>query len=84
MCEHQLEAARIVLDDPNVDAFMCRACAQGDRAANTGMIFMRLKPRDQWCCRPTRSFSSCARGWPRFRASRCTCRSRRPSAWAGS
>ncbi|HOB75800.1 MAG TPA: efflux RND transporter permease subunit [Phycisphaerae bacterium] len=47
MVEHQLQAARIIAEDPNVEAFMCNAGARGSRASNTGSLSIRLKPRDQ-------------------------------------
>ncbi len=47
MVEHQKAAAAIVQADPNVDGFMSSCGTRGNMAqgGNTGMIFMRLKPR---------------------------------------
>lgn len=47
MVEYQKRVAEVAADDPNVEAFMCRAGSYGDRASNTGTLFMRLKPRDE-------------------------------------
>jgi hydrophobic/amphiphilic exporter-1 (mainly G- bacteria), HAE1 family len=48
MAKHQKELAAIVAQDPNVDAFMSSIGAGGpNAAANTGRIFIRLKPRSE-------------------------------------
>jgi len=48
MAKHQRELAAIVAKDPNVDAFMSSIGAGGpNAAANTGRIFIRLKPRSE-------------------------------------
>jgi HAE1 family hydrophobic/amphiphilic exporter-1 len=48
MRKHQLEIADIIAQDPNVEAFMSSIGAGGpNAAANSGRIFMRLKPRSQ-------------------------------------
>ncbi len=49
MKAHQLQLMKIVQADPNVDQFMSFVGARGSQAAsgNTGIIFIRLKPRDQ-------------------------------------
>ncbi|MHB8876214.1 MAG: efflux RND transporter permease subunit, partial [Myxococcaceae bacterium] len=47
MIRLQQQAAQIVAKDPNVDVFMSSAGSRGDRGSNSGMMFMRLKPRDQ-------------------------------------
>jgi HAE1 family hydrophobic/amphiphilic exporter-1 len=48
MKEHQQALAKIVAEDPNVDSFMSSIGAGGPNAtANTGRIFMRLKPRGE-------------------------------------
>jgi HAE1 family hydrophobic/amphiphilic exporter-1 len=47
LIEHQRQAAEIVKSDPNVEAFMSTAGARGSLGSNQGIIFMRLKPRDQ-------------------------------------
>jgi HAE1 family hydrophobic/amphiphilic exporter-1 len=48
MMEHQRAVAAIVAQDPNIEAFMSAIGAGGIRpTANTGTIFMRLKPADQ-------------------------------------
>ncbi len=48
MKKHQLEMAAIIAQDPNVEAFMSSIGAGGpNAAANTGRIFMRLKPRSE-------------------------------------
>ncbi len=46
MKEHQLALAQIVLQDPNVDAFMSSVGAGGaNTSSNQGRFFIRLKPR---------------------------------------
>ncbi len=46
MRKHQLEIADIIAQDPNVEAFMSSIGAGGpNAAANSGRMFMRLKPR---------------------------------------
>lgn len=48
MKEHQKAVADIVLQDPNVEAFMSAIGAGGPNAAgNTGRMFIRLKPRSE-------------------------------------
>jgi HAE1 family hydrophobic/amphiphilic exporter-1 len=48
MVEHQRAAAAIVAEDPNIRSFMSSVGAGGIRpTANTGTIFMLLKPRDE-------------------------------------
>ncbi|MGE5471899.1 MAG: efflux RND transporter permease subunit [Bacteroidota bacterium] len=48
MVEHQRQAAAIVAQDPNIRSFMSSVGAGGIRpTANTGTIFMLLKPRDE-------------------------------------
>jgi len=48
MRKHQLELVDIVAQDPNVEAFMSSIGAGGpNAAANSGRIFMRLKPRSE-------------------------------------
>jgi len=48
MVEHQRAAAAIVAQDPNIRSFMSSVGAGGIRpTANTGTIFMLLKPRDE-------------------------------------
>ncbi len=48
MAKHQKELADIIAKDPNVEAFMSSIGAGGpNAAANTGRIFMRLKPRSE-------------------------------------
>jgi len=49
MKAHQLELMKIIQADPNVEQFMSFVGARGSRAAaaNSGIIFIRLKPRDQ-------------------------------------
>jgi len=49
MVRHQQMLAEIVRADPNVDSFMSSVGARGSQAAasNTGVIFMRLKPRQE-------------------------------------
>ncbi len=48
MARHQKELMAIIAQDPNVEAFMSSIGAGGpNAAANTGRIFMRLKPRSQ-------------------------------------
>ena len=49
MVRHQQAVAAIVQADPNVEGFMSSCGARGNMAqgGNTGMIFMRLKPRHE-------------------------------------
>jgi HAE1 family hydrophobic/amphiphilic exporter-1 len=49
MVEHQKEVMAVVQADPNVEGFMSSCGTRGNAAqgGNTGMIFMRLKPRDE-------------------------------------
>jgi HAE1 family hydrophobic/amphiphilic exporter-1 len=48
MKRHQKELAEIVLQDPNVEAFMSAVGAGGSRvASNGGFMFMKLKPRNE-------------------------------------
>ncbi len=48
MREYQKAVARIVEEDPNVEAFMSNAGARGGfLSSNTGMLFIRLKPRSE-------------------------------------
>ncbi|MBS1158395.1 MAG: acriflavin resistance protein [Proteobacteria bacterium] len=48
MVEHQRAAAAIVAQDPNIRSFMSSVGAGGIRpTANTGTMFMLLKPRDE-------------------------------------
>ncbi len=49
MVQHQRAVAKVVLDDPDVGGFMSSIGSGGRRAtgANTGRIFMHLKPRSE-------------------------------------
>jgi hydrophobic/amphiphilic exporter-1 (mainly G- bacteria), HAE1 family len=48
MAEHQQAVARILGDDPNVDAYMSSIGASGPNATgNSGRVFARLKPRSE-------------------------------------
>jgi len=48
MKRHQKELAGIILQDPNVEAFMSAVGAGGSRvASNGGFMFMKLKPRNE-------------------------------------
>ena len=48
MVRHQMEAAAIVQDDPNVDGFMSAVGGGGGASAvNQGRLILHLKPRDQ-------------------------------------
>ena len=48
MARHQKKLAAIIAQDPNVEAFMSSIGAGGpNAAANTGRMFMRLKPRSE-------------------------------------
>ena len=48
MKRHQQSLAEIVLQDPNVEAFMSAVGAGGTRvASNGGFMFMKLKPREE-------------------------------------
>lgn len=47
MARYQKQVARLVAEDPNVDATMSRVGAAGSRITNnSGLIFLRLKPRN--------------------------------------
>jgi len=45
MREHQIAAAAVVAQDPNIDAFM--SSVGGFSSSNQGMLMMRLKPRSE-------------------------------------
>ncbi len=47
MADLQQKVAAIVAKDPNIAAFMSAAGAGGIGGTNTGVLFMRLKPRNQ-------------------------------------
>jgi HAE1 family hydrophobic/amphiphilic exporter-1 len=47
LVERQQKVAAIVQADPAVEAFMSTAGARNNTAGNAGILFMRLKPRDQ-------------------------------------
>lgn len=48
MVSHQRQLAKIVAQDPNIDAFMSAVGSGGaSSSSNTGRMMMRLKPRDQ-------------------------------------
>jgi HAE1 family hydrophobic/amphiphilic exporter-1 len=48
MAEHQMQLARIIGQDPNVEAFMSSIGASGlSVASNTGRLFVRLKPHSE-------------------------------------
>ncbi|MEK7712645.1 MAG: efflux RND transporter permease subunit, partial [Nitrospirota bacterium] len=48
MKRHQQKLAEIVLEDPNVEAFMSSAGAGGTRVgSNSGFMFIKLKPRHE-------------------------------------
>ncbi len=48
MLRYQRQVAKLVSEDPNVDASMSRVGAAGSRITNnSGLIFLRLKPRNQ-------------------------------------
>ncbi|MBI5634827.1 MAG: efflux RND transporter permease subunit, partial [Nitrospirae bacterium] len=48
MKRHQQKLAEIVLQDPNIEAFMSSAGASGARVgSNSGFMFMKLKPRHE-------------------------------------
>ncbi len=47
MVRHQKAVAAIVQKDPNVEAFMSSAGSHGHHGANTGVVFMHLKPRNE-------------------------------------
>jgi HAE1 family hydrophobic/amphiphilic exporter-1 len=47
MVRHQLALADIVKAQPEVAAFMCSAGARGQWTSNTGILFLRMKPREQ-------------------------------------
>ncbi len=45
MVRHQQQLARIVQDDPNVDAYISSVGSRGAQGFNQGVLFARLKPR---------------------------------------
>jgi HAE1 family hydrophobic/amphiphilic exporter-1 len=46
MGEHQMEVARVIQKDPNIDAFMSSYGSRGSiNASNSGVVFIHLKPR---------------------------------------
>jgi HAE1 family hydrophobic/amphiphilic exporter-1 len=48
MVKHQLEVAKVVEQNPNVDAFMTSCGARaGITGSNNGVVFMRLKPKPE-------------------------------------
>ncbi|MFO0749689.1 MAG: efflux RND transporter permease subunit [Myxococcota bacterium] len=47
MVAHQRQLAAIVMADPDVEGFMSSAGARGGGGANTGMIFIHLKPKSE-------------------------------------
>ena len=48
MGEHQMAVAKVVQQDPNVDAFMSSYGSRGSiNASNSGVVFMHLKPRKE-------------------------------------
>jgi len=47
LVRHQQAAAAIIQKDPDVEAFMSSAGSRGSRGSNTGVLFMRLKPRNE-------------------------------------
>lgn len=47
MVAHQKEAAAILAQDPNIDAFMSSAGSRGGGGYNQGSFFIRLKPRHE-------------------------------------
>ena len=47
MMNHQLAAAKVISEDPDVESFMSSAGARGATGANQGRFFLRLKDRDK-------------------------------------
>lgn len=47
MVRHQKEVAAVVQKDPDVAAFMSSAGSRGISSSNSGVVFMRLKPRSE-------------------------------------
>jgi HAE1 family hydrophobic/amphiphilic exporter-1 len=47
MVKHQHEVAELFLHDPNVEGFMSSVGSRGTGGANTGIVFARLKPRNE-------------------------------------
>jgi hydrophobic/amphiphilic exporter-1 (mainly G- bacteria), HAE1 family len=48
MGEHQMEVAKVIQKDPNVEAFMSSYGSRGSiNASNSGVVFMHLKPRGE-------------------------------------
>ncbi len=53
MVKHQLEVAHIIEKNPNVDAFMTSCGARaGITSSNSGVVFMRLKPKSERTATP--------------------------------
>ncbi len=47
MVRHQKAVAAVIQKDPAVAAFMSSAGSRGSRGGNTGVVFLRLKPRSE-------------------------------------
>ncbi|MFM2130676.1 MAG: hypothetical protein RL477_2222, partial [Pseudomonadota bacterium] len=48
MVRHQMEVARILLEDPNIDGFMSQVGGGGARrTSNAGQFVLKLKPKDE-------------------------------------
>jgi HAE1 family hydrophobic/amphiphilic exporter-1 len=47
MREKQLQVARVISDNPNVESFMSSVAGGPNATANNGRVFMRLKPRSE-------------------------------------
>ena len=84
MVAHQQRGRRHRRAATRTSTRSCRASAAAVRArvANTGRIFMRLKPRDERSSTPTRSSQELRPKLARSRASASSCRTRRRSASA--
>ncbi len=84
MKRHQQKLVEIVLQDPNVEAFMSSVGAGGSAAVggNSGFMFMNLKPRDE---RELNADQIIQKLRPKVIAGpghhACSCRIRRRSGW---
>jgi HAE1 family hydrophobic/amphiphilic exporter-1 len=78
MVQHQRALAEIVAQEPDISSFMSAVGAGGVRpTANTGTLFMILKPRDERHSSPDEIIQRLRPKLAKCRASRPTCRIRR-------
>jgi HAE1 family hydrophobic/amphiphilic exporter-1 len=78
MAKYQHQVADILRSDPNV-SHSCQASAAVQHGANTGRMFMQLKPHDQRGLHLGRSSRDCDRSW-RNPVHAFSCQRLRPSA----